>query len=257
MATVASGCWAGRLPGGWVRFVGDCGCVVAGRAVPRGVPPAVGRVRVECGWSRRSPRPWVRGWVGVVGRCVSPSQGGHTALGWYRVRVLRDRSYATGIRRTGPRPLPPEGKRGHIVAGGEWSRRLLLFRGAGLYRFAAPPRGRDQPRRTRNRDTTCHPPPPGGGLGAQPPSYGKGRAWGKKTLPPPTRTPDTTATPRSPAAPCRTSYGPRPGRTPAPPPGGGRPRSPGRRTGAPARATPAPRRTRRRSGTTPGVRARG
>ncbi len=42
---------------------------------------------------RAVPRaPGVGGGCGVVGRCVSPSQAGHTALARYRVRVLRDRS---------------------------------------------------------------------------------------------------------------------------------------------------------------------
>ncbi|EKX64362.1 hypothetical protein STRIP9103_03593 [Streptomyces ipomoeae 91-03] len=35
------------------------------------------------------------------------------------------------------------------------------FRGAGLYRFAAPPRGRDQPPLTRTRRTTPTPELPG------------------------------------------------------------------------------------------------
>ncbi|GAB2991293.1 hypothetical protein GCM10023080_066340 [Streptomyces pseudoechinosporeus] len=60
-----------------------------------GLPPAVGRLGSFSGagaWWLVAPFPAPLGgwWVGAVGRCVSPSQAGHTALAWYTVLVLRD-----------------------------------------------------------------------------------------------------------------------------------------------------------------------
>ncbi|GGK52308.1 hypothetical protein GCM10010094_10840 [Streptomyces flaveus] len=62
------------------------------------IPPGVGRLGSFLGagvWVAGRAVPRAPGWVGgggVVGRCVSPSQGGHTALAWYKALVLRDRS---------------------------------------------------------------------------------------------------------------------------------------------------------------------
>ncbi len=117
LATAGAWWLVAPFPAGCLRRWGGCGLSVAGRAVPRA--------------------PWVGGGCGVVGRCVSPSQAGHTALAWYTVRVLRDRSYATGIRRTGPRPLPPEGECGHV--GVRASPEARAFPGPGLVRGPGSP----------------------------------------------------------------------------------------------------------------------
>ncbi|GAB2948300.1 hypothetical protein GCM10023080_003710 [Streptomyces pseudoechinosporeus] len=85
---------------GWEAVVSDAAAVVAAR-----------RARLDRRMGRTVALRWVRfeaagvwlvaqfpaplrsgGWVGAVGRCVSPSQAGRTALAWYRVLVLRDRT---------------------------------------------------------------------------------------------------------------------------------------------------------------------